>query len=269
MVKLYGTRPTRPHTKTTALILPALLPPVTVDMTGQATVEVTIDVDANLVGVPFYIQADQGDDGRVMSNDVPLYFTHTEPQTIQATVKPSWQSPTFPWALLGDMVWKLHVLSTKQLIVIKKTRLEIYGLTKSLSRYYANVIDVDFLRAMMVPARHSGETDRIAYVIKIIFETPGYGAFRFRYDTPYDVSHFGPSGGGGNFDLRTWVRPNLVWNAYDQAGIFQIGLGYPPCEINVEVHAAIRIYHQNEPDRCRTLQQPLLRGERVHRLDWE
>lgn len=78
MANLCGTRPTRPHTKTTALILPAHFPPVTVDMTGQATVEVTIDVDANFVGVPFYIQADQGEDGSVISNDVPLYFTHTD-----------------------------------------------------------------------------------------------------------------------------------------------------------------------------------------------
>lgn len=124
------------------------------------------------------------------------------------------------------------MLSTKQLIAITMTRLEIYGLTKSLPRCYANVIDVGFLRAMMVPARHSGETDWIAHVVKIIFETPGYGAFRFRYDTRYGVSYFGPSGGGGNFDLRAWVRQSLVRNAivnrYDQAGIFQIGLGLPP-----------------------------------------
>lgn len=158
MANLYGTRPTRPHTKTTALIAGSF-PPVTVDMTGQATVEGTIDVDANLVGVPFYIQADQGEDGSVISNDVPLYLTHTGPQTIPATVKPSWQSPIFPWALLGDVVWRVHVLSTKQLIAITMTRLEIYGLTKSLPRCYANVIDVGFLRAMMVPARHSGETN--------------------------------------------------------------------------------------------------------------
>lgn len=71
--------------------------PVTVDMTGQATVEVTIDVDADLIGVPFVIQADQGEDGSVFSNDVPLYLTYTGLQTIPATVKPSWQSPTFPW----------------------------------------------------------------------------------------------------------------------------------------------------------------------------
>jgi len=204
--------------------------PVTVDMTRQATVEVTIDVDANLVGVPFCIQADHGEDERVIFNDAPQYFTYTGPQTIQAIVKPSWQSTTFPWALLGDVVWKLHVLSTRQSIPITSTRLELYGLTKRLPKFYANTVDVGFLRAMILPARHSGETDWIAYVIKIIFES--YGGFRFRYDTRYGASHFGLSGGGGNFKLRDWVRQSLIRNAivncYDQAGIFQIGLGLSP-----------------------------------------
>ncbi|MCJ1246638.1 hypothetical protein MMC30_003847 [Trapelia coarctata] len=204
--------------------------PVTVDMTREATVDVTMGVDESLVGVPFYIRADLGEDEKVIYHDVPQYFTSTGPQTIQATVKPSWQSATFPWALVGDLEWKLHVPSTGQLMRIATTRLEIYGLTKNLPKYFANVIDVGFLRSMIIPARHSGETDWIAYVIKITFES--YGAFRFRYDTRYGASHFGPYGYGGNFDLRSWVRqsliPNTVVNCYDQAGIFQIGLGLSP-----------------------------------------
>jgi len=204
--------------------------PVTVDMTREATVDITMEVDENLVGVPFDIQADLGKDRKVIYNCGPQYLTTTGPQRILARVKPSWQSTAFPWALVGDAEWKLYIPSTRQSIKITTTRLEIYGLTKNLPKYFANVIDVGFLRAMILPARHSGETDWISYVIKMIFES--YGPFCFRYDTRYGASHFGPYGYGGNFNLRSWVRQSLtrntVVNCYDQAGIFQIGIGLSP-----------------------------------------
>lgn len=204
--------------------------PVTVDLTRRAMVSVTIGIDENMVGVPFNIQADLGEDSKVIYTDMPQYFTSVGPHSILATVSPSWQSTTFPWALVGDVVWKLQVPSTGQLITITATRLEIYGLTRALPKFFANVIDIGFLRAMILPARHSGETDWIAYVIKTTFES--YGPFCFRYDTRWGASHFGPYGLGGNFNLRSWVRQSIVSNAivncYDQAGIFQIGLGLSP-----------------------------------------
>ena len=204
--------------------------PVTVDMTREAIVEIVMEIDENLVGVPFNIQADLGEDRKVIYGHVTQYFTDAGPQKVLARVKPSWQSSTFPWALIGDVVWKLYTPSTRQSIKMATTRLEIYGLTKSLPKYFANVIDVGFLRAFILPARHSGETDWITYVIRTTFES--YGPFCFRYDTRYGASHFGPYGFGGNFNLRSWVRQCLIRNAivncYDQAGIFQIGLGLSP-----------------------------------------
>ena len=204
--------------------------PATVDLTKPSYINVVVHVDKNLVGVPFRLQGNLGVDVGLLQSSGTLYFTATGPQTIAAIIQPSWGSTTFPWGIAGDVEWSLYVVPTRETIRTTRTRLEIYGLTKTLPKFFGNSLDVAFLRTIVLPARLTAETDWIAYCIKKTFTS--YGNLRFRYDTHYGESHFGPDALGGNFNLRSWVLQTTVCNAlvncYDQAGIFQICLGLSP-----------------------------------------
>ncbi|MCJ1391166.1 hypothetical protein MMC18_004028, partial [Xylographa bjoerkii] len=202
--------------------------PVTVDLAVATTyLNVSININNDFVGVPFYVQADIGTDENVLSNPNPQYFTTAGTQIIRASIQPSWQSTTFPWGMTGDAIWKLSVGPTRQSIPITTTRIEIYGLTKTLPGFYGNKIGVGFLRAMILPARNSGTMDWVQYVINAAFGT--YGTTHFEYDTVDGAPHFNVGYGGGNFDLRSWITSSLISkslvNCYDQAGIVQICLG--------------------------------------------
>ena len=204
--------------------------PVTMDLAAAAVyLNVTINITNDLIGVPFYVQADLGADLNVLNNPNPLLFTSAGTQVIRATIQPEWQSATFPWGMTGDVVWKLSVGPTRQSIPITTTRLEIYGLTSKLRPFFENQIGVLLLRAIVLPARDRG-TDWVQYVINTAFGT--YGTTTFRYDTKYGLPRFGVRNIGGDFNLHAWIAlrstPGTLLNCFDQAAILQICLALVP-----------------------------------------
>jgi len=120
-------------------------------------------------------------------------------------------------------VWNVNIGPTNQNILTNSARLEVYSLTKTLLSFFSNKINVGALRAIILPARTSGETDWVTYIIKAAF-----GKFGFVYDTDSGAPSFGCTGNGGNYNLSSWAKlVGTGWNVncYDQAGIVQIGLG--------------------------------------------
>lgn len=204
--------------------------PVTTDLTTDATLDVVLDIDEHLVGIPFQLCGDLGENLNVICNTTIHYFQAIGPRTISVSVLPSWRSTTFPWGLAGDVIWRVYIKPTMQSITITTTRLEIYGLAAALPSFFANQVSVAFLRTLVLPARKSGETDWTWYVIRELSET--YGRLRFQYDARWGAPHFDVGPYGGNFELGLWTRRCTIRNApincYDLAGILQIAVGLAP-----------------------------------------
>ncbi|KIM27724.1 hypothetical protein M408DRAFT_310561 [Serendipita vermifera MAFF 305830] len=194
--------------------------PVTIDLSQVSELEVSIYIDQNLVGIPFFLNANLGSDDRVLYTPEPCTCTTAGHNIIYVVIEPSWSSKSFPWGLAGDFAWGVTIVSTKQTILINSSRLEIYALTNVLPAFFKNRIEVIFLRKL--PKRMTGHPTSSQQPSK----TSGYS-----YDTIGGKSHFGLEPKGGNFDVTKWTlstnRGHRV-NCYDQAASVQTGLGLAP-----------------------------------------
>lgn len=201
--------------------VPGSYRPVSFDLRQDNYLNAIVDIDNALVGVPFYLSGKLGTDENVVFNSDPQFFKSTGSRTISMKVKPDWSTTDFPWALVGTVVWRLEISPTKQICQLNSSRLEFYALTPTLPNFFANKIKVGVLRAIVLPARSSGETDWVTYCIKAAF-----GKYGFSY---YDGKKaFAETSSGGNFQLRRWtslINTGTYVNCWDQAGIVQIEIG--------------------------------------------
>ena len=150
------------------------------------------------------------------------------PNQVEVYFMPSYANKKFPWGFAGDITWTLAIGG--QTACVQTTRLELYSLHATLPAFYHGVIEVGFLRAMVLKARpESSDQTWTDYVANAVFSK-----FGFQYDIEHGSMKYANGYNGGPFDLRRWVRginkSNLV-NCYDQAAIVQIALGLGPPDV--------------------------------------
>ncbi len=149
--------------------------------------------------------------------------TETIQQMLGVEFKPPFAVANFPWGFAGDVHWTLSVDGRE---FRDTTRLEIYSLTDTLPAYYHGVVDVQFLRAMVLPARAAPNQSWSEYVIDAAFSK-----FGFKYDIAHGAMKYAGGALWGSYDLRRWVRginKNNLVNCYDQAGIVLIAIALGP-----------------------------------------
>ena len=144
-------------------------------------------------------------------------------QMLDVDFKPSYAVANFPWGFANDVTWVLSVDGSE---FRDTTRLEIYALTDTLPAYYHGVVDVQFLRAMVLPARAAPNQSWSEYVIDAAFSK-----FGFKYDIAHGAMKYAGGAIWGSYDLRRWVRginKNNLINCYDQAGIVLVAVALGP-----------------------------------------
>ncbi|KAM7192557.1 hypothetical protein V8F20_008766 [Naviculisporaceae sp. PSN 640] len=145
------------------------------------------------------------------------------PQQITVNFKPEYAVANFPWGFAGDVTWTLSIDGKD---FVSTTRLEIYSLADSLPAFYHGVVDVQFLRAMVLPARPTPSPSWTHYVVDAAFSK-----FGFKYETSSGRMKYAGGERRGSYDLTRWVRGidkgNYI-NCYDQAGIVLIALALGP-----------------------------------------
>lgn len=207
--------------------------PVAVDISSTSlssrALDVNVNVDNQLLGVPFVLYGGNDAADNVASSDTsqPLIFYTAGTQRIRVTVSPPWASDDTPWAVVGNIAWRLIVAPTKQAIGINSTRLEFYAITKSLPVFYKNVVDVTLLRRFVVPLRDTGNVT--SWVDHCCHQT--FANFAFSYDSYNGAAAYAGSFWGGNFNLKSYlsdIGKKTLLNCYDQASIMQICLGLSP-----------------------------------------
>ena len=196
--------------------------PVSYDLRQDACyITVNVNIDAQIAGVPFYLSGSYLTYSGVIANSDPQFSTSSGDCAITMKVAPDWSSQTFPWALVGNIIWKLEISPTTQVCNLNSSRLELYALTPSLPSFFNNQIKVAVLRAIVYPARQTAETDWVYYFIKAAMNN-----FNLQF---YDGSTaFTDNSAGGNYNLQKWcslVKQTTLVNDWDQAGILQIGIG--------------------------------------------
>ncbi|KAL8791963.1 MAG: hypothetical protein Q9195_005452 [Heterodermia aff. obscurata] len=205
--------------------------PVAVDVASTSLASCAMDVYVNVVdqmlGVPFILYGGNDAAENMVSSDPSqaLIFYTAGTQKIRVTVSPPWASNDTPWAVVGNISWRLKVDPTQQLIGINSTRLEFYAITKSLPSFYKNEARVTLLRRFVAPLRSTA----VSWVDHCCQQT--FTNFSFVYDSINGQASYSGSYAGGSFKLESylsdiWTRTAL--NCYDQAGIMQICLGLSP-----------------------------------------
>jgi hypothetical protein len=193
----------------------------------SAAMDVYVNVADQMLGVPFILYGGNDVAGNVVSSDPsqPLMFYTAGTQRIRVSVSPSWANESTPWAVVGNITWRLKVSPTGQVIGINSARLEFYAIAKSLPNFYRSVVNVTLLRRFVVPLRDSA-TSWVDHCCKQTFTN-----FSFRYDSYYGAPKYVSTMEGGSFKLGSYLRDigtRTVLNCYDQAGIMQICLGLSP-----------------------------------------
>ncbi|KAI1454126.1 hypothetical protein F4805DRAFT_440813 [Annulohypoxylon moriforme] len=207
--------------------------PVAIDveslsLTSRA-IYVRVDVDDQILGVPFSLYGGNDATDNVAGSDPsqPLIFYESGEQRIRVTVSPPWASNNTPWAVIGNIHWRLKITPTNQIIGITSTRLEFYAITKSLPLFYKNVVGVKLLRRFVVPLRDtSHSTSWVSHCCNLTFTN-----FSFLYDSYYGAASYTSSYAGGSFKLASYlsdIGTKTMLNSYDQAAIMQICLGLSP-----------------------------------------
>ncbi|KAK3337259.1 hypothetical protein B0T19DRAFT_472191 [Cercophora scortea] len=131
------------------------------------------------------------------------------------------------WGVAGDIDWKLFLQPTGQSLDLPSTRVEIYGLNKTLPGFYNNGVPVKLLRWVVMPApsRLSGYTTHVA---TSVMSRTGY-----KFDSISGASGFGVTPLGANFNLSTWLKlmnskSSYRVNQYDQSAAVQACLVLAP-----------------------------------------
>jgi len=122
------------------------------------------------------------------------------PNPVSFEFLPSYANPSFPWGFAGDVTWTVTINS--QAVCVQTMRLELYTLPCELLAFYHGVVDVHFLRAMVLNARPVSPTqtwtDYVAWA--------AYSNFGFQYDITHGSMKYANRYSGGPYDLRRWVR---------------------------------------------------------------
>ncbi|KAI8626758.1 hypothetical protein F5Y19DRAFT_215777 [Xylariaceae sp. FL1651] len=126
-----------------------------------------------------------------------------------------------PWGYAGNLTWFL-VCANRGRTKLNTTRIEVYGLSSSLPRFFKNYgTPVKLLRYIVLPAPRDGYRAWVA--------TTCMTDFFFRYNTYGGPSRFVTSKHGGTFKLRFWLDTMFtrsMVNCHDQAGIVQLCLSF-------------------------------------------
>lgn len=205
--------------------------PVAIDvasssLTSQA-MDVNIDIADQMLGVPFFLCGGNDVADNVASSDSsePIIFYTSGVQRIRVTVSPPWASNDTPWAVVGNINWRLKIAPTNQIIGINSTRLELYAIIRSLPLFYKNVVGVKLLRRFVVPLRDTSNS----WVNHCCQQT--FADFLFLYDSYNGAAGYASSYAGGSFKLASYLNDigtKAMLNCYDQAAIMQICLGLSP-----------------------------------------
>ncbi|OJD34157.1 uncharacterized protein BKCO1_25000111 [Diplodia corticola] len=210
--------------------------PVGFDVTDGSVsawvLDLTIEVDANLAGVPVTVHGgnDAAAEVAASDGDSAYVFGKTGTQTVRVKVDPPWaQVERRPWGVSGNVAWRLRVCSTGQTLPLNATRLELYALApqRSLPAYFEGAVPVRLARRA-VPRGHTGDhLSWLEYCYDNVFTR-----FDFRYDATYGAPAYVASHLGGNFRLRAYLaaagRGASLVNCYDQAAAMQICLALAP-----------------------------------------
>ena len=143
-------------------------------------------------------------------------------------LRPRWLRKGFPWGVVGDINWHLTEDDPrrKSVAALDSTRIEIYGLTDKLPKFFFDRVDVDLLRAFVLPAGKASTQDWTRYVVKAAFWD-----FGFRYDSYNGGSTRYIGRYGGDFPLKQWlwdIGKGIRINCFDQGAIVQVALSLGP-----------------------------------------
>ena len=204
-----------------------------VDVTQEslAALNLVLDVDKEILGVPLRIRGGNDASHNLISgtNDW-LIFYKAGPTTVSMRVSPPWASRDTPWGVAGNIVWKLHVISTGQRLGMNSSRVEFYAINKDLPPFYKGTVPVKLARRFVLPRQT--KTSWIRHCCKAVFHD-----FLFEYETQCGGSGYGVHYGGGQFQLERYLRHigrgELV-NCFDQAGIMQICLALCPATASTD-----------------------------------
>lgn len=206
---------------------------VSISETRPTVLKVKLHVANDLRGKPFHLEARLRGTSRIAWSQVLNIQTSEKIIDVDANFRPPWAQLNFPWGIAGDLVWRTvqtDQSSARPIEDLKTTtRLEIYGLTSTLPTFFYERVHVNFLRALVLPARTSSAPDWTRYVIKAAFWD-----FGFVYASLDGGSaRYAAGSTSGTYDLRGWTREvgtKKPLNCYDQAGLLQIALGLGPVE---------------------------------------
>lgn len=203
--------------------------PVAIDIAGTSplsrALDVYVDIGDQILGVPFILYGGNAAANNVASSDVsePIIFCFAGTYMSQVVVSPPWESLETPWAVAGNLAWRLEVVPTKQVIGINSTRLEFYAITKNTPSFYKSVVDVTLLRCFVIP-RHgnSNGSSWIDYCCERI---------AFLSDSCHGAPSYAAKDEGGSFNLKSYLNDigkRTKVNCFGQASIMQICLGLGP-----------------------------------------
>ncbi len=218
--------------------VPGSFYPVAVNVANTAptacALDIYMDIDDNLVGVPFGLSGHHGSD-TVIHSTSSQYFTRAGCRKVSVQVCPPWQGSQEPWGVVGDIIWKITVTVTAQVCVIGANRLEFYAINAQLPKLFQNVVPVTLAREFV--ARRRTTATWLSECCKKIFVD-----FGFQFDALYGASAFGLGPYGGPFQLASYlasVETRSRVNAYDQTAMLQTCLGLG----RGEEDAAVRWVH--------------------------
>ncbi|KAK0507406.1 hypothetical protein JMJ35_010444 [Cladonia borealis] len=201
--------------------------PVSTDaLRGSADLLAKLSYDDNLNDIPLKLVGTMNRKTVVDTGSQKLYHNKETPLL------------TFPaknagtaWGIGGDISWQLTLQPTGKSASLCSTRVEIYGLNKSLPKFYNNGVPVKLLRWVVMPAP-SKLSEYTVYVANSVFSKTG-----FKFDSINGASGFGVTALGANFNVSTWLKlmnsnSSYRVNQYDQTAAVQVSLALAPFSSN-------------------------------------
>ncbi|KAI9148475.1 hypothetical protein HJFPF1_12307 [Paramyrothecium foliicola] len=207
--------------------------PVALDIRSESLdsrgVDIYLNVTKDLLGIPFTVHGviDAAHEAISLDPSQPLTFNTVDTHKIRVTASPSWSSIDIPWAVVGDISWRLKFTSSHKEITLNSTRLELYAINKKLPAFYKNDVNVRLLRRVVAPIREKSDT--AAWIDHCC--RSAHTDFRFIYDTFWGGSRYNRTATGGSFRLDLYlleIGQGLPVNCHDQAAVMQICFGLGP-----------------------------------------
>ncbi|KAI9687114.1 MAG: hypothetical protein M1822_002525 [Bathelium mastoideum] len=215
--------------------------PVGVDVSNgsHAVLKMRFNVsDEKLLGVPLQIYGDNDVSPKVVRQQEtrPVIFNMTGEWDIRLKVDPSWARRDVPWGVAGNVVWRICVIETGQLIGLNSSRLEFYAFSPKIAPLFPKSLVPIMLLRRFVLSRKTWTPDFSweGYCCSLAFHD-----FAFRYDIWDGRPSYGRVNNDGvYFRLHAYLSnikagPKLV-NCYDQACIMKICLSLSPAIDSLE-----------------------------------